>query len=313
MGKRKKIPATLAEEYERALGERERLQALLDGLEQEERQTSGALEEDLAITERMQALKVGIEKFLSNFRFGQIYDYRSALAQLKDNIRLYAEKLAFVQEKQNKLREMGDGQPPINAEDATALRLQSAGLQSEKTTLTEERARLISAMETEDGQALKGRAYSAEAESLHAEKERLERRLVAVRSAKELLTRARENMATRYLQPVEEGCKRYLAQAGFSAGADGLKFSGADRLTVTENGATHSIEYYSDGLKELVGFCTRLALIDALFTGVRPVVVLDDPFVNLDDSKTEIAKRLVRALSERTQVVYFTCKSERAL
>ena len=88
----------------------------------------------------------------------------------------------------------------------------------------------------------------------------------------------------------------------------------ADGAPVFEvNGNFRSVEYYSEGIKDLLGFCTRLALAEALFVGEPPVLILDDPFTELDDEKTEKAKQLVKQLSAKYQIVYFTCKSERAL
>ncbi len=55
------------------------------------------------------------------------------------------------------------------------------------------------------------------------------------------------------------------------------------------------------------------ALVDAIFNQEKPVLILDDPFVNLDDEKTEKAKKLVKELTKRYQVLYLTCKKERRL
>ena len=51
----------------------------------------------------------------------------------------------------------------------------------------------------------------ANCEKYLAEKERLEKRLTAIKKAKELFMRAKENMAAKYLQPVEEKCAEYLS------------------------------------------------------------------------------------------------------
>ena len=59
--------------------------------------------------------------------------------------------------------------------------------------------------------------------------------------------------------------------------------------------------------------CLKLALTDAMYGGNAPLIILDDPFTTLDDDKLEGAKRLIRALSENKQIIYFTCSKERAI
>ena len=123
--------------------------------------------------------------------------------------------------------------------------------------------------------------------------------------------RVKENMAAKYLQPVEEKCAEYLKTIG--AGMRSLRYSADGQALFEENGSMRSWEYYSEGEKELVGLCTRIALVECLFKKEKPVLILDDPFVNLDDRKTERAKKLVQELSKTYQILYCTCKTERQI
>ena len=43
----------------------------------------------------------------------------------------------------------------------------------------------------------------------------------------------------------------------------------------------------------------------------KPFLVMDDPFVNLDKEKMELAKGFLRAISKEYQVLYFTCHESR--
>jgi len=92
-----------------------------------------------------------------------------------------------------------------------------------------------------------------------------------------------------------------------------LRFAADGAPLFEENGKLYTVDYYSVGWKELIGFCTRLALVEAVFLKDAPVLILDDPFANLDDRKTDKAKRLVKELSSKYQIVYLTCKKERSL
>ena len=82
-------------------------------------------------------------------------------------------------------------------------------------------------------------------------------------------------------------------------------------VTVEENGADKSIEYFSKGYQNLFEICKRFALTDVLFTGEKPFVVLDDPFYNLDDKKLQSALKLIEKLSNDYQIVYLVCHESR--
>ena len=146
---------------------------------------------------------------------------------------------------------------------------------------------------------------------LSEEKARLEKRLKAIQIAKEILIKAKQNLATKYLQPVEKKCQEYLQMTG--AGMRSMRYSADGNVWACEQGNLKEIGYYSKGEKGLVDFCTRLALVDTLFQKELPVLLLDDPFVDFDDERTRLAKDLVRKLSKRYQILYFTCKGERCL
>ena len=146
-------------------------------------------------------------------------------------------------------------------------------------------------------------------ESLLAEKARLEKRHRAILQAKEILLRARGNVATRYLIPVEEGVKEYMRF--LQNDKTPVRFTADGEPLREDQGKLREIGYYSAGMRELLGFSIRIALVDAIFNQEKPVLILDDPFVNLDDEKTEKAKKLVKELTKRYQVLYLTCKKER--
>lgn len=176
--------------------------------------------------------------------------------------------------------------------------------------LAEQKARL----EEGERQACEVYAIEAEYERLTEEKARLERRLEAVRTAKELLLRARGNMAEKYLEPIESSCREYARLLGESVETRTLRFNADGAPFFEEESGFRALGYYSVGTKEFVGFCTRLALAEAMFAPSNPpVLILDDPFVNFDDKTTAQAKKLVKWLSKRYQVLYFTCKEERRI
>ena len=177
-------------------------------------------------------------------------------------------------------------------------------------------ARLEVQAENLERQAYAYADYRAETERLTAEKARLEKRLRAIKTAKELLVRARSNMASCYLAPVEEKCKEYaeILKGSGETERETVRLTAEGTPIVDERGSFKQVSHYSAGTQDLIGLCIRLALAEAVFEkGNPPVLVLDDPLVNFDDETTKQAKKLIRSLSKKYQIVYFTCKEERRL
>ena len=84
------------------------------------------------------------------------------------------------------------------------------------------------------------------------------------------------------------------------------------KVKLRESGKTQHPESLSQGWRDAVQFCVRLSLADALYVeGEKPPIILDDPFVNLDERRLEAAKRLLVSLSQKYQILYLVCHAER--
>ena len=122
---------------------------------------------------------------------------------------------------------------------------------------------------------------------------------------------ARENLATSYLDTIRSRFDYYLAQLD-SCGETHLIDSNL-QVQPERMGKARELAYFSAGQKDLIMLCMRLALVDALFKGQEVFVILDDPFVNLDDKHTAQAKKLLTVLSCERQILYLTCHSSRTI
>ena len=126
----------------------------------------------------------------------------------------------------------------------------------------------------------------------------------------DFLSRARENLSTAYMGSIRQSF------AGLMTRMAGEQ---AERILVTpelevhleREGQSRPLAYFSAGQTDLTMLCMRLALVDALFREARPFVILDDPFVNLDDGHTREALALLKDLSRDRQIIYLTCHSSR--
>jgi uncharacterized protein YhaN len=76
-------------------------------------------------------------------------------------------------------------------------------------------------------------------------------------------------------------------------------------------GQMREVKWMSAGYQDLIGVCMRLALVDAMYQGEKPFLILDDPFVNLDEEKTAAGMTLLSNVAQEYQTIYFTCHSSR--
>ncbi len=66
----------------------------------------------------------------------------------------------------------------------------------------------------------------------------------------------------------------------------------------------------SEGTKDTVALAFRLAVLDHLFPDGGGVIVLDDPFTDMDIERVKRSCALVKKCAERHQVIFLTCREE---
>lgn len=131
-------------------------------------------------------------------------------------------------------------------------------------------------------------------------------------AAIEALTEAERRLQERYVAPVKE---KFLSYAALLEEALGEKvYLDKDfRVSFERGGELRPDKHLSSGQKTLCALCMRLALVENMFDGEKPFVVMDDPFVYLDGEHLERAGRLVASLAQETQILYFCCHESRTI
>ena len=127
----------------------------------------------------------------------------------------------------------------------------------------------------------------------------------------DFLNRAKDGLATAYMGPIRDSFATLMDRM---AGEDrrGILVTPELEVSLEREGASRELAYFSTGQADLVMLCMRLALVDALFREAKPFVILDDPFVNLDDERIRAAQALLEDLSRDRQIIYLVCHSSRA-
>ena len=131
-----------------------------------------------------------------------------------------------------------------------------------------------------------------------------------IEKTKDLLEQAKTSFTQKYMAPIMNGFEKYY---GILTGkpAENYQLDANTKLTVEECGTQHDTKFFSTGYQDLIGVCMRLALVDAMNQEEKPFIIMDDPFVNLDEEKTKGGLALLAEVAKEYQVVYFSCHRSR--
>ncbi len=151
-----------------------------------------------------------------------------------------------------------------------------------------------------------------EIERLDKEKKDGTRKAELLDKTIDFLSNARDSLSTNYLGDIKKNFVHYIKQLSEETG-DTVFVDKNLEVTLERGGVARNLENFSAGYYDIITLCMRFALVDALFPETKPFIILDDPFVNLDDSNTEKAITLLKKLGEDRQIIYLVCNSSRSV
>ena len=125
----------------------------------------------------------------------------------------------------------------------------------------------------------------------------------------EFLQMAKDSLSSNYLGPIQRSFREYLG--AMTQAEEKMLITGDLEIQLERQGQARELGYFSAGQVDALMLCMRFALVDALFTEEKPFVILDDPFVNLDDVHTAQALELLQKLAKDRQILYLVCNSSR--
>ena len=183
-------------------------------------------------------------------------------------------------------------------------------LENQKDDLIDKLSELRVVVETNAMQASDLPTLQTQRNEAQAKQKRLQDVLRILNNTKSLIQSANEKLADEYLTPLKRKSQELVSL--FDPKMAKLDFSDT-KVLIKAGGKERDLDYFSLGCKEMISICMRFALIDTIFKNKnrKPCVILDDPFINLDDDKLNRAKDFVRTLSQTHQIVYLTCHESR--
>jgi len=135
-----------------------------------------------------------------------------------------------------------------------------------------------------------------------------EKQYELLEKAKEKLEIAKNNINVRYGNPVKNNFRTYVNMFDETCN---YSLDVNSNILLEAMGGQRGFRFLSIGNQDMLNLCLRMAIIDAMYQKERPVMVLDDPFINLDDERMVKAMEFINRLSERYQIIYLTCSTNR--
>ena len=124
------------------------------------------------------------------------------------------------------------------------------------------------------------------------------------------LEQARGSFTARYMNPFLRSFRRHYGMLTGES-AENLQTDADFHITVMSEGLPRDPSLMSEGTRDLISLCRRMAMVDAMYPGEKPFLVLDDPFSNLDDERVKGGLRFLRSASYEYQILYLTCHKSR--
>ncbi|HPG92154.1 MAG TPA: AAA family ATPase [Clostridia bacterium] len=139
----------------------------------------------------------------------------------------------------------------------------------------------------------------------------------AIMLAIEGLKKAKDKLSEAYLPKMAEELKKYLSvvtngkieeivvSVDNGNGSKGTDFI----LMPKQNGVMYDMDYFSRGEREIALFYLKMTLAKLIYGDDIPFVLVDDAFVNYGEAEFSETIKILKQISLKTQVIYFTCQN----
>ena len=254
-----------------------------------------------------------LESFFKSYGIGLEGNFTDRLSAVKRDIETVTRLENELKQQNTRLSELPTTQEQPTVTDEIQDREKLLEAEKQLTDGLDEIQRQISVCEADANRlSAKAETFSdieERLENLRLERDEMTDKLNVINKTLELLGKAKNDLSLRYLDRITDGFNKYSSI---------IKGQSEEALIDTElkvmvgcQGVSRDREYFSIGYKDMIDIAMRLALCDALFDKECPMLILDDPFVNLDDRRMANSIGMLKKLAEHRQIVYLTCHSSR--
>ena len=124
------------------------------------------------------------------------------------------------------------------------------------------------------------------------------------------IIKARDYLNEKYVKPIKDKFVYYAKMLEDNIG-EKVKMDNNYTISFERNGVNRDYRHLSSGNLSLCAFAFRLAILDNVFSEEKPFIILDDPFVYLDNNHLDKAFALTDKLAKDFQIIYLSCRDDR--
>lgn len=271
------------------------------------RKTHNHQQDHVANVRYYEQLSLQVKDFLSQFNLPS-NDCVTAINQLAQLVSKYEEICFMLKNVEQKLADLCKTNTENNKKNANAFNDELNIIEHEYEQCLEQCAQINAKIKTlESKEYLLFKLKKEREETKEKYEQMMDEYETCILTAKYLKI-AEDNVKKKYRFPVTESINKYLS---FIAPTISAEVDIDLNVIINENTGTKQVEFFSEGFKDIFDICKHFALLDVLYINEKPFIILDDPFVHLDEEKMIKALDLVKRISGEYQIIYFTCHESR--
>lgn len=137
-------------------------------------------------------------------------------------------------------------------------------------------------------------------------KKQIEHRMEVLEKSMQYLAEAKQAYISHMAKDLSEPFYAYLSAFDEELGRK-VQLNDTYEIGIVDHGILRQMDYYSSGIKDVIWFCERMAFIQRLSVKEKPVIVLDDVFLALDNQMQKKAFNMIRRISLDFQIIYLSC------
>ena len=213
-----------------------------------------------------------------------------------------------------------DDQVDVDDEDTRRIARRIEEISHALEALREERLACEREISRYSAKAERYTACAQEIANLDAKRAEYVKHLEIIQTTVQFLQTARSNLTKKYHTEIQHRFRHYmqlLTQEDHGSllsdeyAIEAYTVTPDFQVNISKYGRTRAAISMSRGGRDLIALCLRFAICDALFDKEHPTLILDDPFINLDDDKISAAMKLLKKIAEERQILYLSCHSSR--
>ncbi len=139
-----------------------------------------------------------------------------------------------------------------------------------------------------------------------------EHRFEIISKLEEELKESQKSLDNKYVAPIMDKFEYYSSLLG-NVLKEKIEMGRNFDIVLNVNGQLKSDEHLSSGQRSICALCFRLALLDNIYGGNVPFIIMDDPFVALDSDNFNAIVDMLNVLSKGKQIIYFSCHESRKI